>query len=441
MGSSKRSFQPHCHRLPKANQILKNLLVAVVDEQVGGAGGSTGDGAGEGRVGNGGAEAGGGGAVAEEVGSETSNVGGGHGGTVIGVGAAAGDGGLDVNTGGEDVDEGSVVGEAGEAIAGVGGTDGAGLGGRGRGEGGGIGGRVTGSDGEEEAGVGDGVSGIVDGLGEATAERHVHDNTVGAALAGSVGDDELHTGNDTSAEKMVSIEILRRAEGCKGESLLGARAIVSEDLDGEEGGGLSNTIGGTTDSAGNVSAVSLDIIIVGVGEVGSEASTSTELGVAGRDTSVEDVGAGALTSGVIVGVGGASGGGAGDTGKTPRSVLLSGLDGDNGILLNEVDGRVVAEALELGLGQGGGEAREALGVGVVGIGGDGGDGRRDGGGDGVLLEADNVVVLDELSSAGDDDGGGRVALDSGRGGHGHGDEGEEGRGVHLDGCLFVWETK
>ena len=93
-----------------------HLLVAVIDEQVGGAAGGTGDDTGQGRVGNGVAEAGGGGAVAEEVGSETSDVGGGHGGTVVGVGAAAGDGGDEINTRGNDIDEGAVVGEDGEGV-------------------------------------------------------------------------------------------------------------------------------------------------------------------------------------------------------------------------------------------------------------------------------------------------------------------------------------
>ena len=230
------------------------LLVAVVDEQVGGAAGGTGDDTRQGKVGNSAAEAGGGGAVAEEVGSETTDVEGGHGGTVVGVGAAAGGGGDDINTRGNDIDEGAVVGEDGEGVGGVGDSAGAGSGSRG--EGGGVGGRVTRSDGKEDAGIDNGLSGVVDGLGETTTKGHVHDSTVGAVLAGSVSDDKLHTSNDAS---------------------VGARAIIAKDLDSQESGGLGNTVGSAADGAGNMGTVALNIVVVRVGEVGGEAGTAIEV--------------------------------------------------------------------------------------------------------------------------------------------------------------------
>lgn len=60
-------------------------------------------------------------------------------------------------------------------------------------------------------------------------------------------------------------------------SLLGARARVVKDLDGQESGGLSDTVGGATDGTSDVSAVALDIVVVVVGEVASEGSAAIEL--------------------------------------------------------------------------------------------------------------------------------------------------------------------
>lgn len=57
------------------------------------------------------------------------------------------------------------------------------------------------------------------------------------------------------------------------------------------------------------------------------------------DASVDDVGAGAGTGAVVVGVGGAARFLVGDAAKAPRSILLrgEGVDGEDGILLNVVD--------------------------------------------------------------------------------------------------------
>ena len=157
--------------------------------------------------------------------------------------------------------------------------------------------------------------------------------------------------------------------------------------------------------------------------------------VGGVNASVDDVGAGAGTGVGIVGVGGASGGSRGDTGKTPGGASLGLLDGDNGVLLNVVDRGVVLESLELGGGQAGSEAAEALGVGVVGLGLDGVDGRVDGGADGVLGELDNVLALKDLGVAGSQDGSGRVALDGRGGGQRHGDESEKSGSTHDGGVV------
>lgn len=60
-------------------------------------------------------------------------------------------------------------------------------------------------------------------------------------------------------------------------------------------------------------------------------------GVLDINAGIDNEGAGALTSAVIVGVGGGTRLCVGDTSQAPISVLLGGVHGDNGVLLNEVD--------------------------------------------------------------------------------------------------------
>lgn len=117
--------------------------------------------------------------------------------------------------GGKDVDKRAVVGEAGLGITASGGADGANRGLRG--------GRVVGSvlvvvaggDGEEDAGVDQGLGSRVGRAGEGTAQRHVGDGAVGAAARLDVVDDKVHAGDDTGAGT-VSIVFL----GGKGEPYL-----------------------------------------------------------------------------------------------------------------------------------------------------------------------------------------------------------------------------
>lgn len=72
----------------------------------------------------------------------------------------------------------------------------------------------------------------------------------------------------------------------------------------------------------------------------------------GVDAGVNDEGAGAITSRVIVGVGGGTSVGVGETGNTPWSSGLSGGDGDDGILLDVLDLGALTEGLDLSLSQG-----------------------------------------------------------------------------------------
>jgi hypothetical protein len=98
---------------------------------------------------------------------------------------------------------------------------------------------------------------------------------------------------------------------------------------------------------------------------------------------------------------------------------------------------VVAEVGQLIGLEGGSEAVEAAGVGVVGIRLDGADGRGHSGRDGVLLHADNVLALDVGAATGDNDGSRVVTLDLGvRGREGEGEEGEKSGGTHDDGLCM-----
>lgn len=293
-----------------------DLLLAVVDQDVDGAVGDTRQDARETRASNGLAETIGSLTLAQEVGSEASNVRRGHGRAGQGVALTTGNAGEDIDTGGEDIDDSAKVGEVGNDVLGVRGADGAGAGLGGGGALASVGGLVTGSDGEEDSGLDDGGGGVVDSLGEATAQRHVGNSAVGALAGSGILGNELDTGDDTA---------------------VGAGTTVVEDLDGEELGLLGDTEGQTADGAGNVGTVALAIGIAVISKVLEPLGAALELGVLNVNASVDDIGTGALASGLVEGVGGATGLGRRDTGKTPRSILLGSLDGDDGILLNVVD--------------------------------------------------------------------------------------------------------
>jgi hypothetical protein len=74
-----------------------------------------------------------------------------------------------------------------------------------------------------------------------------------------------------------------------------------------------------------------------VGEVLEPLSTALELGVLNVHASVQHVAAGSLAGLIIISVSGGARLVGADSGETPRSVLLGGLDCDNGVLLDVVD--------------------------------------------------------------------------------------------------------
>lgn len=231
------------------------LFLAVVDQRVGGIAGNTLDDVLEAVLGEVLAQARGRLAQAQEVSTEASNVRRGHGGAGDGVGVAAGPGAGDVSTGSEDIDKASNVGVGGERIVLGGGTDGAGARLRGGRVAGGIRAVVASGDSKEEASVDDGGSGLVDRVGLATTQGHVHDNTLGACLASGVLGDKLHAGNDAG---------------------VGARAAGIKDLHAENLGLLGNTVCLGANRATDVCAMAIAIGVVLVGVVGEELGTALE---------------------------------------------------------------------------------------------------------------------------------------------------------------------
>lgn len=131
------------------------------------------------------------------------------------------------------------------------------------------------------------------------------------------------------------------------DSRVGTGTVITQDLDGVEGGLLGDTVGGGADSSSNVGAVTLAVTITATSKVLEELGTSIKVGMLNINAGVDDVRASTLTSALVVGVSLATGLGAGKTGDTPRSIVLvnSSLDGDDSILLNVLDLGFVSTAL------------------------------------------------------------------------------------------------
>lgn len=164
--------------------------------------------------------------------------------------------------------------------------------------------------------------------------------------------------------------------------------------------------------------------------------------MASIDTSVQDVSAGAGAGRVVVDVRGRAAATVRDTAETPGGTGLGGvgLEGDDGVLLNEVDVGVVAEGVEGLLVQAAGEAAEAVLEDVVDVVlGQDAHGVLQGGECGGVLELDDVLVSDESAglAAGGEERSGLGTL--GRCGQHHGQEAEEDRQTHdeelMDGLL------
>jgi hypothetical protein len=193
-------------------------------------------------------------------------------------GTATGPGGEDGVAGSKNIDKSTVVGERGTGVSRGGSTDSASVGGGRRRVVGSVGVAVTGSNGEEDTSS-DGVGGrAVDGGGVGGTERHVAEDTVGAALAGGVLGDKVDTSDDA------------------GE---GARAGGVQDLDGEEPGVLGDTVGGAANGTSNVSAVAVAVGVGGVDDVASPRGTAAEVLLPCQPGIVFEVHWGRLTEWVV----------------------------------------------------------------------------------------------------------------------------------------------
>lgn len=191
------------------------------------------------------------GVVTQEQSGGTSDVRGSHGGSGDGVDGGWGSdpGGLDGASWGEDVDTFTVVGERRAGIRSNtlgGGTDGDGIGGVSRGDVASILVLVTGGNNNDQTVSDSLVDGVSHGSGFATTQRQVGNSRKVAAgtVSGRPGD----TLDDTGSR---------------------SRSVATQDLDGDQLGLLGNTPLGSTNSGGDVSSMTLAIIVDAVNGVGS----------------------------------------------------------------------------------------------------------------------------------------------------------------------------
>lgn len=131
------------------------------------------------------------------------------------------------------------------------------------------------------------------------------------------------------------------------------RAVGAEDLDSEELGLLGYTVGLGSNGTSAVSAVAVAISVRTIASVvGEESSTTLELRVSGRDTSVDDVHTGTRSSRGVVGVGSGSRVGVRNAAKTPGSRRLSGvrllLEGSLNLTKVSLDDSVLLDVINTG---------------------------------------------------------------------------------------------
>jgi hypothetical protein len=120
----------------------------------------------------------------------------------------------------------------------------------------------------------------------------------GSSVALGVGGDPVDAGNDTG---------------------VGAGAIVSEDLDGNDGGLLCDSVCGAGNGSSDVGSVAIGISVAGSRDgVVAPDGAAAKVVVGGQDTGVDDVGIDAGACAAVVDVVGAGAGLVRDGAKTPR---------------------------------------------------------------------------------------------------------------------------
>lgn len=223
----------------------------------------------------------------EVVGEKTGNVRRSHGGTGDGVDSVLGanPSRLDAEAGSEDVSALAPVGEVGTAVVKSRGTDSDSLASSSRRVVAGIGVVVTGSDGEVDTGVNGSIDYAVEGLGLATAKRHVRHRALKAlalALLGRFNLLKMSVGSVLNALHYVGH---------------GTRSVRPENLDGVDIGLLGDTVLLASNSAGAVGAVAIAInVIVASGDSLAPLGATLEVDVVDVGAGVDNVGIDTLTT-------------------------------------------------------------------------------------------------------------------------------------------------
>lgn len=198
-------------------------------------------------------------------------------------------GGENVQARGKDIHALAVVGEVGALVTESRSADGDGL----LGSSGGVVARVpvviAGSDSEVKPSVDGAVDSLVESPGLATSKRHVGDRALVLRRPGGL---ELSESSGSLLHSGISGE-----NDARDDIRHGAGAVRTEDLDGDDIGGLSNTVLPGSDGTSTVSTVTVVVLIDIVLRNGlAPRGTALELGVVDVDTSVDDVNVDALTT-------------------------------------------------------------------------------------------------------------------------------------------------
>lgn len=156
---------------------------------------------------------------------------------------------VDINSWAEDVDDRAVVAARVSVVVFRSATDRADILGRSRRHIRGVNVVVARSNGDEEALLGEGIRGIVEGLGVAAAKGHVDHHSVRAVSLSRIRGDVLHA----------------RDDGRVGPEALAAPAVVVEHLDAVKLRLLGDAVASAADGAGDVGAVSTGVGL-GVGD-------------------------------------------------------------------------------------------------------------------------------------------------------------------------------
>lgn len=178
---------------------------------------------------------------------------------------------------------------------------------------------ISGGNSNEDTSILGAGDGVVVCLAEGTTQAKVESGLSEGTLGFGIGDTPVDTLDHTSGR---------------------AGATSGEDLNGDNVGLLSNSVGGASEGSSGMGAMAVAIGVVVVNGVGTPADTSPELGVVDINTSVNAVDSDTLASGAVIDEVLVARGFVGDSAQSPGwSVWLSGESSqlDNTVMLNIVD--------------------------------------------------------------------------------------------------------